>query len=71
MTENRLTHKNSDSSPSTLAAERMRRHRERRRLGLKCITIQLRAKELDVLIVNSRAITTPGGVIFASKSDPC
>jgi hypothetical protein len=40
------------SAQSTLsaAAERMRAHRERRRLGLRCITVQLRATELTELI---------------------
>ena len=32
------------------AAKRMRNHRERRRLGLRCVTVQLRATEIDVLI---------------------
>jgi hypothetical protein len=32
------------------AAERMRLHRERRRLGLRCVTIELRATEIDALI---------------------
>ena len=32
------------------AAERMRRHRERRRIGLHCLTIELRATELDALV---------------------
>jgi hypothetical protein len=32
------------------AAMRMRDHRERRRLGLHCVTVQLRATEIDVLI---------------------
>ncbi len=34
----------------TPAAERMRRHRERRRMGLRCLMIQLRETEIDVLI---------------------
>ena len=34
--------------PST-AAERMRRHRERRRDGLRCLTIELRETEIDAL----------------------
>jgi len=34
------------------AAERMRRHRERRRDGLRCVTIQLRVTEIDTLIRN-------------------
>jgi hypothetical protein len=32
------------------AAERMRRHRERRRDGLRCLTIELRETEIDSLI---------------------
>ena len=32
------------------AAERMRRHRERRRDGLRCLNIELRAIEIDALI---------------------
>jgi len=31
------------------AAERMRRHRERRRDGLRCVTIELRDSEIDTL----------------------
>jgi hypothetical protein len=36
-------------SPSP-AAERMRRHRERRRIGLHCLTVEVRATELDALV---------------------
>ena len=32
------------------AAERMRLHRERRRMGLRCLTVQLRETEIDALI---------------------
>jgi hypothetical protein len=32
------------------AAERMRAHRERRRLGLRSVVIQIREREIDVLI---------------------
>jgi hypothetical protein len=32
------------------AAERMRRHRERRRNGMRCLTIELRETEIDALI---------------------
>jgi hypothetical protein len=32
------------------AAERMRRHRQRRRDGLRCLVIELRDTEVDVLI---------------------
>jgi hypothetical protein len=32
------------------AAQRMRAHRQRRRAGLRCIAVQLRETEIDVLI---------------------
>ena len=32
------------------AAERMRNHRERRRKGHRCVTIELRETEIDLLI---------------------
>jgi hypothetical protein len=32
------------------AAERMRLHRERRRLGLRCLTVELRETEIDALV---------------------
>jgi hypothetical protein len=32
------------------AAERMRRHRERRQVGLRCITIQVWDREIETLI---------------------
>jgi hypothetical protein len=34
------------------AAERMRAHRKRRRAGLRCVVVQLRETEIDVLIRN-------------------
>jgi hypothetical protein len=34
----------------SLAADRMRLHRERQRIGLRCIMIQLRETEIDVLV---------------------
>jgi hypothetical protein len=34
----------------TPAAERMRRHRERRRDGMRCLWIELRDTEIDVLV---------------------
>ena len=36
----------------TAAAERMRRHRQRRRDGLRCFMIELRETEIDALIRN-------------------
>jgi len=38
------------SAARTAAAERMRRHRQRRRDGLRCLTIELRETEIDVLL---------------------
>jgi hypothetical protein len=38
------------ATTSRSAADRMRSHRERRRLGLRCLTVQLRETEIDVLI---------------------
>jgi hypothetical protein len=32
------------------AAERMRLHRERRRQGLRCLTIEVRESEIDTLV---------------------
>jgi hypothetical protein len=37
------------ATPS-LAAERMRRHRQRRRNGLRCFTVELRRTEIEVLV---------------------
>jgi hypothetical protein len=34
----------------TAAAERMRRHRQRQRDGLRCLTIELRETEIDTLV---------------------
>ena len=38
------------NSARTPAAERMRLHRERRRRGLRCLTIELHETEVDALI---------------------
>ena len=43
------THQPTAALRST-AAERMRWHRERRRNGLRCLTIELRDSEIDALI---------------------
>ena len=39
-----------DCRLSSAAAERMRRHRERQRHGLRCVTIELYETEVDALI---------------------
>ena len=41
----------------SLAAARMRRHRKRRRDGLRCLTVQLRETEIDMLVC--RALLKP------------
>jgi hypothetical protein len=38
-----------DPRPSS-AAQRMRRHRQRRRDGLRCLIVELRETEIDVLV---------------------
>jgi hypothetical protein len=49
-------HTEMSSSPTTspiarsVAAQRMRAHRQRRRDGLRCIVVQLRETEIDELI---------------------
>ena len=48
---------NAPEPPISLAAARMRRHRKRRREGLRCLTIQLHETEIDVLIC--RALLKP------------
>jgi hypothetical protein len=40
--------------PSAAAAERMRRHRQRRRDGLRCLVIEVRETEIDVLLHPSK-----------------
>jgi hypothetical protein len=45
------------------AAERMRVHRERRRSGLRCFTLQIRAREIDVLV--QRGLLSPD-----ARNDP-
>jgi hypothetical protein len=42
----------STPAPRSAVAERMRRHRERRRDGLRCVTIELRETEIDALVRN-------------------
>jgi hypothetical protein len=44
-----MTSEASPPAPSP-AAERMRRHRERQRDGLRCLTIELRETEIGALI---------------------
>jgi hypothetical protein len=39
-----------ESATRTAAAERMRRHRQRRRDGLRCLGIELRETEIDALV---------------------
>ena len=59
------------AAPATrsAAAERMRRHRERWRNGLRCLTIELRETEIDALIhkgmLNADTRNDPGAVLNA------
>jgi hypothetical protein len=40
----------SDTTQRSPAAERMRLHRERKKNGMRCLTIELRETEIDALI---------------------
>ncbi len=46
-----------DASPSP-AAQRMRRHRERRRDGMRCLRVELRETEIDALV--RKGLLKPG-----------
>jgi len=52
--EEHMTTEASKAPPRSLspAAERMRRHRKRRRNGLRCLRIVLRETEIDTLVRN-------------------
>jgi hypothetical protein len=39
-----------ESATPSAPALRMRRHRERRRRGLRCVTLQVRDREIDALV---------------------
>ena len=39
-----------DVNPRSTAAERMRIHRQRRKTGLRCVTVELRETEIDAMI---------------------
>ena len=43
-------HKSKPTDNISGAAERMRRHRQRRRAGLRCLTIELCEEEIDLLV---------------------
>ncbi|HEV2624976.1 MAG TPA: hypothetical protein VGV62_07640 [Xanthobacteraceae bacterium] len=49
-----LTHIETTTNPSAArsaaGAERMRAHRQRRREGLRCITLEIRDSEVDALV---------------------
>ena len=49
-----MTTNQPNTAPATrsAAAERMRLHQERRRKGLRCLTIELRETEIDALARN-------------------
>jgi hypothetical protein len=51
------------------AAERMRRHRQRRRDGLRCLNVELRETEIDTLIrrglLNNEMRNDPGAIMDA------
>ena len=48
-------------------AERMRRHRDRRQKGLRCVRIELRETEIDVLIGRGRLADDSRGDLAAVR----
>jgi hypothetical protein len=58
-----------DPATGTAAAERMRRHRQRRRDGLRCLVIELRETEIDDLIrkglLKSETRNNASAIIYA------
>ena len=48
-------------------AERMRRHRDRRQKGLRCVRIELRETEIDVLIRRGRLARDSRGDLGAVR----
>jgi hypothetical protein len=48
---------NDPEPPISPAAKRMRRHRKRRREGLRCLTVELRDSEVDILVC--KALLSP------------
>ena len=49
-TEMRTDPRTTTPAIRSAAAERMRRHRERRQFGLRCVTLQVRDGEIEELI---------------------
>jgi hypothetical protein len=56
------------SAPSS-AGERMRPHRERPRLGLRCLTVQLRETETDDLVRNGLLKEDGRNEAYAMRND--
>jgi hypothetical protein len=58
-----------EENPRSAAAERMRLHRQRRKTGLRCLTVELRATEIEALIrkglLNSVARNDPRAIVDA------
>jgi hypothetical protein len=59
------------AAPSTRSrspgAERMRRHRDRRQKGLRCVRIELREAEIDTLIRRGRLARDSRGDLAAAR----
>ena len=64
----KLAYERTGCSPKP-SCQRMRRHRERRRDGLRCLIIELRETEIDALIqrslLNNETRNDPGAIIDA------
>jgi hypothetical protein len=55
------------ATTSTLGAVRVARHRQRRKVGLRCLTIELRESEIDALIQSRRLAPDARGELSAVR----
>jgi hypothetical protein len=53
--------------PPSSGAERMARHRRRRKNGLRCLTVELRQSEIDALIRRQRLAPESRGDLLAVR----
>jgi hypothetical protein len=62
-----VSSRSTDGTAPSPGALRMARHRNRRRTGLRCVTIELRETEIDVLIRRGRLAGDSRGDLAAVR----
>jgi hypothetical protein len=62
-----VSNRPNDGAAPSPGSHRMTRHRDRRRKGLRCITIELRETEIDVLIRRGRLAGDSRGDLAAVR----